>query len=279
MVIGHSFGLTPMSILTHLKTKRIRQFLPALLLGLTTFSCATSEVILPPSGDEPDVYLYNLGLKALDEKKWPIAREYFRQITDGYPQSIHRADAKLGLGDCNIGEGTDHSFTMAISEFREFLAFYPTHRKADYAQYQIAFTHFIQMRSAERDQAQTRLAIEEFNIFVERYPDSELLPEARNKLREALDRLSESEFLVGLFYYRARWYPGAIQRLRTVLRDDPDFTNRDSVYFYLAESLAMSNEETEALLFYERLLKEFKQSEYLEDAESRITELRNKTSP
>ena len=267
MVIGHSFGLTPMSILTHLKTKLIRRFLPALLLGFTVFSCATSEVILPPSGDEPDVYLYNLGLKALNEEKWPIAREYFRQITDGYPQSIHRADAKLGLGDCNIGEGTDHSFTMAISEFREFLSFYPTHRKADYAQYRIAFAHFTQMRSAERDQAQTRSAIQELNIFVENYPNSELLPEARSKLREALDRLSESEFLVGLFYYRARWYPGAIHRLRSVLRYDPDFTNGDSVYFYLAESLAKSDEETEALLYYERLLKEFKQIEHLEDAE------------
>jgi len=269
-----------MSILTHLKTKRIRQFLSALLLGFITFSCATtSEVIRPPSGDEPDVYLYNLGLKALSEEKWSIAREYFRQITDGYPQSIHRADAKLGLGDSNFGEGSDHSFTMAISEFREFLAFYPTHRKADYAQYRIAFTHFVQMRSADRDQAPTRLAIQELNIFVERYPNSELLPEARSKLREARDRLSDSELRVGLFYYRARWYPGAIQRLRTILRDDPDFTNRDSVYFYLAESLVKTEEETEALLHYERLVKDFKQSEYLEDAESRVTELRNKNSP
>lgn len=279
MVIGHSFGLTPMPILTHLKTKRTRQFLSVLLLGLITFNCATSEVLLPPSGDEPDVYLYNLGLKALSEEKWSIARAYFRQITDGYPQSIHRADAKLGLGDSNIGEGSEHSRTMAISEFREFLAFYPTHRKADYAQYRIAFTHFVQMRIAERDQTPTRLAIRELNIFVERYPDSALLPEVRSKLREARDRLSESEFRVGLFYYRARWYPGAIQRLRTVLRDDPDFTNRDSIYFYLAESLVKTEEEKEALLYYERLIKEFKQSEYLEDAESRVTELRNKNSP
>ena len=54
---------------------------------------------------------------------------------------------------------------------------------------------------------------------------------------EARDRLSDSEYRVGLFYHRVRWYPGSIERLRGVIDSDPEFTNRDAVYFYLGENL------------------------------------------
>jgi hypothetical protein len=59
-----------------------------------------------------------------------------------------------------------------------------------------------------------------------------------------------------------------------VLKQDPEFTNRDAVYFYLAEALLKANQKTEALPYYERLIEEFQQSEYLADATRRIAELK-----
>ena len=74
----------------------------------------------------------------------------------------------------------------------------------------------------ERDQTNTREAIRELNVFLERYGrNSELAQEARDKLRQARDRLSESEYRVGFFYYRNRWYPGAIERFVAVLKNEP----------------------------------------------------------
>ena len=55
--------------------------------------------------------------------------------------------------------------------------------------------------------------------------------------RIARDRLSESSYRVGLTYYRLRWDPGAVDRFREVLKEDPGYGGRDAVYFYLAESL------------------------------------------
>ncbi len=268
-----------MPALTHGRSAWPSLVLVTLVWAVVAGGCASDDSVLPPNTTEPDSYLYNLGTEALAEQKWLVAREYFRQIVDGYPQSIHRADAKLGLGDSYLGEGTDQARVMSVSEFREFLAFYPTHPRADYAQHRIAVTHFTQMRGAERDQAPTRSAIQEFNLFIERYQNSDLMPEVLAQLREARDRLSESELRVGLFYYRVRWYPGAIERLRSVLRDDPDFTNRDSVYFYLAEALVKTEKKDEALAYYERLIEEFEQSEHLEDAWARVAEIQAASSP
>jgi TolA-binding protein len=83
-----------------------------------------------------------------------------------------------------------------------------------------------------------------------------------------------SEYQVGYFYYRQRWYPGAVDRFRAIMKSDPGFTFRDAVYYYLAESLLKMKLDAEALPLYERLLTEFQQSEYLEESQQRVSELR-----
>ena len=88
-------------------------------------------------------------------------------------------------------------------------------------------------------------------------------------MRESRDRLSESDYLVGYFYYRQRWYPGAVDRFKDLLKQDPGFTNRDAVYFYLGEALFKANRKAEALPYYEMLVQEFQESEYLPDATKR----------
>ena len=48
--------------------------------------------------------------------------------------------------------------------------------------------------------------------------------------------MSEADYLVGYFYYKQqKWYPGAADRFKAVLKDDPAYTGRDAVYFYLGE--------------------------------------------
>lgn len=237
-------------------------------------ACAGTSTRIPVGTLEPDKFLWERGTASLNERKWFTARLFFQQLVDTYPQSVHRADAKLGIGDTYIGEGTAEGFVLAQNEFREFLSFYPTHRRADYAQYKLAMTYFYQMHGPERDQTETREAIRELTAFIERHPNSELLPEARTRLREARDRLSQSEYRVGFFYYRSKWYPGALERFAAVLKNDPEFTNRDAVYFHLAESLLKIERPAEALVYYERLAAEFEQSEYLEDAQKRAAELK-----
>jgi outer membrane protein assembly factor BamD len=229
---------------------------------------------VPTGTAEPDVFLFNRGNEEMKEESWLRAREYYQRIVDNYPQSPLRADAKLGMGDTYLGEGSTESLVLAANEFREFLQFYPTNPRADYAQYKLAMSHFRQMRAAERDQTETREALKAFAVFFERYPNSALTAEVKMQWRQARDRLSEASYRVGLFYYRSRWYSGAIDRFREVLKEDPGYTSRDAVYYYLAESLARTDKRAEALPYFERLVSEFNQSDYLEDARKRLQELK-----
>jgi outer membrane protein assembly factor BamD len=256
----------------------------AVAAAVALSACASQGRGAVPAGTtEPDKFLFDKGTAELAKKKWLTAREYFKQVTETYTASPYRPDAKLGIGDTYMGEGTAEALVLAVNEFREFLSFYPTNRRADYAQYKIALAHFRQMRHPQRDQTETREAVKEFDLFVARYPNSSLISEGKAKLREAKDRLSDANYLVGYFYYRQRWYPGAIDRFKAVLHDDPDFTGRDALYFYYAESLVKMKREAEALPLLEKLVQEFEKSEYLAEAQKRITELKalaanNKTS-
>ena len=244
----------------------------------TAAACASAGRGVPAGTSQPDKFLFDKGTEALNARKWLTAREFFREIVDSYTQSPYRPDAKLGIGDTYLGEGTSEGLERALNEYREFLGFFPTNPRADYAQYKLGMTHFKQMRAPQRDQSQTRDAISEFERFVERYPASMLMPEVQARLREARDRLSESDYLVGYFYYRQRWYPGAVDRFKDLLKQDPGFTNRDAVYFYLGEALFKANRKAEALPYYEMLVQEFQESEYLPDATKRVAELKSQSS-
>ena len=251
------------------------RLLPVLVALALASGCGARQETLPANTAQPDRFLFERGNAALKEEEWANARTYFQQIVDGYPQSPVRPDAKLGLGDAYLGENTPESQVSAANEFREFLSFYPTSQRADYAQYKLAMTHFVQMKAADRDQTETKAALAEFEVFFQKFPNSALMPEVKQNWRIARDRLSESSYRVGLTYYRLRWDTGAIDRFREVLKEDPGYTGRDAVYFYLAESLARTDKAAEAIPYFQRLLDEFDQSEHLEDARKRLQQLKN----
>jgi outer membrane protein assembly factor BamD len=254
----------------------VKKLLALAAIALTVgCSVTTSRQTVPAGTQEPDKFLFDKGEAALNARKWITAREYFKQVVETYTQSPFRPDAKLAVGDTYLEEGGADNLVLAMNEYREFLAYYPTNKRADYAQYKLGMTHFKQMRAAERDQTETRDAIREFQTFIARYPNSELMPDVQARLREAKDRLGRADFQVGLFYFRQKWYPGSIDRLSALLKNDPEYSSRGEVYFFLAESyMKLKGREAQALPYYEKLVNEFPKNEHLQDAQKRIAELK-----
>lgn len=248
----------------------------ACVLVLSAACGANRRNALPANTANPDRFLYERGQASLKDEKWLDAREYFRQVVDNYPQSPLRPDAKLGVGDAYIGEKGAENYVLAANEFSEFLTYYPQNPRADYAQFRLAMSHYMQMRAPDRDQTETREALQEFDAFFKRFPQSPLMPEVRQKWRETRDRLSEASYRVGFHYYRINWFVGAIDRFREVLRDDPEFSGRDKLYFHLADSIVKSDNRraAEAVPYFQKVLDEFKTSEYAEKTQARLKELK-----
>ena len=266
----------------------IRRFLAAgaalYLVAAAAAGCASAPALPAAGSAEADKFLFDRGTKSLQEKKWLNAREYFRRLVDTYPGSPYRADAKLGIGDAYLGEGRADSIVLAANEFREFLNFFPLSPRADYAQYKLAVAQMRQMLGPARDQTATRAALAELDRFLQNYPTSSLRGEVEKLRREVRDRLSESEFRVGVFSYRTRNYGGALARFQGILKDDPEYTYRDGVYYYLGETYLKAYQSAlgpvkdqlkqDAIAHFEKLIAEFTKSEYLERAKKRLAELK-----
>ena len=240
------------------------------IISLSVAACASGPKRPPVGTLEPDKFLWERGTEELNKRHWLTSREYFRQLIDSYPQSTYRADAKLGLGDTFLGEGTPESNVLALNEYREFLSFYPTHGRAYYAQYKMGMAHFYQMHGPDRDQTETLEAIAELTTLLERYPNpnaNPLLEEGRARLREARDRLSDADYRVAYFYLKTQKFPpAAIDRFNAILKNDPEYGRRDAVYFHLAQALLKIDRPAEALPYLDRLVTEFEASEYLLEA-------------
>ena len=256
---------------------RVRSLVWIVLVSLAA-ACGSGPKKPPVGTLEPDKFLWERGTEELNKKHWLTSREYFRQLMDSYPQSQYRADAKLGLADSFLGEHSAESTVLAINEFREFLSYYPTHRRAYYAQYKLGMCHFYQMHGPDRDQSETLEAIAELTTFVTRYgvvnpndPDAEtraqVVADGKAKLREARDRLSDADYRVAYFYLRTQKFPpAAIDRFKSILKNDPEYSRRDAVYFYLAQAYLRMQQTKEALPLLDRLIEEFETSEFLEEA-------------
>lgn len=251
--------------------------LEILSLLLISGACGGDLPPVTPATTAADNVLFERGTEALAEEDWERAREYFVQIRDNYPQSDLRAGSRLRVVETFEGEGGEISAAAALAELREFQRLYPpTHELGAEAQYKLARIYFGQMKPPERDQSQTRFAITELELFVTRYVETaqaEMLNDVRALLREARDRLSESSFLVGRFYYRNKFYNGAIDRFQSILSDDPGYTNKDVIYYHLADSFFETDRADEALPLYQQLISEFPETEYLVEASERINEL------
>jgi outer membrane protein assembly factor BamD len=258
------------------RSLQIWMCLCAAALAMGFAGCAGKGPIGPPGTAAADQYLFARANEEMKEESWLDARTYFQQIVDNYPNSAVRPDAKLGIGDAHLGEHTPESLVMAANEYKEFLQFYPTHARADYAQFKLAMTHYEKMRAPERDQTDTVEALKEFDVFFEKYPNSALMPEVRARWRETRDRLTEASYRIGIFYFKQGWFPGAIPRFRQILADDPGFSRMDGVYYHLAESIlrADKTKKAEALPYFDRVLADYPMSEFVELARVRVEELK-----
>jgi outer membrane protein assembly factor BamD len=257
--------------LSFLMTRRLM----IVMLALTTIvACGKSKANLPAAGSvDADKYLFDHGTDALERKHWIEGREYFRKLVDTYPQSPFRQEAKLGIGDSYLGENSIESNILAVNEFKEFLSFFPGNARTDYAQYKVALAYAQQMLGSDRDPTPAQDALAATDLFARNFPTSQYADEVQKVRRQALDNISGHDYKVGLFYYRRRWYPGAIERFKALLEKDPEFPQRDAIFFYLGEMYHLSKQDAQALPYFDRVVKEFAKSDFLERAQKGIDEI------
>lgn len=246
----------------------VRRALPCAVALLLLSGCGGNrQADIATLASNSDQLIWQEGQKALDKKLWDNARQHFKRIIEGFPQSEFGPAARLALGDTYSREGGTANYILAVSAYRDFLTLYPSHPRADYAQFQVAEGFLKQSNPPDRDQTPTHTALAEYQRLLEFYPQSSYVETTRQRVADCRQRLARHEFLVGSFYQRTRRAcKAAIARFELVLAEYPDYTGTDEVLLRLGACLAQSGRGAEAQPQLARLLQDYPQSAFADDA-------------
>lgn len=219
----------------------MRRFLFLFVLALTIAGlagCGHKKVKNPLAdlgSKQPDKVLFDRAMDFMKKGRWDQSRLLLQTLINTYPDSEYIARAKLGVADSWYHEGGSAAMTQAENEYRDFITFFPNMTEASEAQMKIANIHFREMEKADRDFTHAKRAEEEYRTMLTQYPDSPLVPQAKERLRQVQEVLAEREFEIGRFYYMRQSYPAAEARLETLAKTYPLYSGSDEALMMLAD--------------------------------------------
>ncbi|MGB3389678.1 MAG: outer membrane protein assembly factor BamD [Pseudaminobacter sp.] len=182
---------------------------------------------------EPADMLYNQGLANLSAGRLKEASRKFDAIDRQHPYSEYARKSMVMGAFANYRQG---NYDDAVNSAKRYLALYPSTEDAAYAQYIIGLCYFRQIRDVTQDQKESRRAIEAMQEVVDRWPESEYVEDAKEKIRFARDQLAGKEMQIGRYYLERREYIAAIKRFRGVVEGYSNTRHVEEALARLTES-------------------------------------------
>jgi outer membrane protein assembly factor BamD len=241
---------------------------------------------------QPDKGLFDRAMDSLKKGRYQEARTLLETLINTYPDSEYIARAKLSLGDAWYAEGGKAAWEQAEVEYKDFQTFFPNLPEASEAQLKIASMHYRQMEKPDRDFAQAQRASDEYKTLIQQYPDSPLVPQAKQKLREVQEVLAERQFRIAHFYYLRDNLAASQARLESLAESYPLYSGVDEALFELGtlyekevtgikkqkipdaqKEKMVAQFEKRAIEAYSKIIKRYPATDRVPDAKRRLTAL------
>jgi outer membrane protein assembly factor BamD len=187
---------------------------------------------------QPDKELFDKAMIALKKGRFDVARLDLQTMLNTYPESEYRMRAKLAVGDSWFKEGGTAALTQAEAEYKDFITFFPQAPEAAEAQMKVADIFYQQMEKPDRDYNNAQRAEQEYRAMINQFPDSTLVPRAKQKLREVQEVLAERETQIGLYYGSRENFAASIARLQTVVDTYPLYSKSDQALLGIGDAYA-----------------------------------------
>ena len=242
-------------------------FFTLVLVLALLFACTTTKKERTYSANE----LLQQGKRLAKEKETEEAKAKIQLLLEDYPDSKERTAAAMLLADLHYS-GEDYE--EAKFHYQEFIELYPAHQFVDRAHFYKAKSSFKLTDLASRDLTPVHSALEGFERFVQDFPQSSYLKQAKAKITQCLDILAQNMFEIGKFYYRTGAYQAAILRLKRLKVEYPKHSYILEAEFLLGESYYHEQNFSEATAYYKTVIKNSPRSEFAKEARLRLKAMR-----
>ena len=219
---------------------------------------------------EPDKQLYDKAMDDIKRGKQEVGRLSLQTLINTYPDSEYLAKAKLAIADSYFKEGGSSNVTQAVAGYKDFIVFFPFMPEAAYAQMQVAMAHYNEMPKADRDNDHARMAEEEFQTFLQKYPKDPLAPQAQQRLREVQEVLAEGQFRIAYYYYVKGDRRAAAGRLGPLTQRYPLYSKSDTALWMMADLFEKSERKDIAGIYYAQIVRNYPLSKHAADAKGKL---------
>jgi outer membrane protein assembly factor BamD len=184
----------------------------------------------------PDKQLFDKAQVAIKKGHFDVGRLDLQTMLNTYPDSQYQMRAKLAIADSWYKEGGTAALTQAEQEYRDFCVFFPNAPEAAEAQMRIGDIYFKQMDKPDRDYAKALHAEEEYRRMITDYPDSKLVPDAKQRLREVQEVLATRESGIAAYYATRENWAAVIARYQTVVDTYPLYSHMDDTLIGIGDA-------------------------------------------
>jgi len=171
------------------------------------------------------------------DEHYKKAIKVLEQLDSRYPFGVHSAQTQLDLAYAYYKNGDSET---ALAAADRFIKTHPRHPKVDYAYYLKALVNFnrdlgfldryIPSDSTQRDSVFTQNAYLSFEALIRRFPNSEYVADAKQRMVSLKNALARHELHIARFYMDREAYLAAANRANYILLN---YQNTPSVPYAL----------------------------------------------
>lgn len=178
------------------------RILCALLFAVLLASCGEYNKVLKSRDAE---LKYTYAKKYFDEKKYGRTATLLDEIQTVYVGSPKEQEILFLLAQAYF---YDKDYVTATTYYTRYYNKFPKGDYTELARFNSAYGLYLDSPDARLDQTSTMRSLNEFNNFLEYFPQSEKAPEAMNFVTKLQDKLAYKEFLAARLYYNLGLYMG-----------------------------------------------------------------------
>ena len=174
-------------------------------------------------------------------------------------------------------------YELASGLFKQFIQTYPESSFAEECLFMMGFCDYMASPKPRLDQSLTDRALSEFQLYLNRYPNSMRKERINEYMDELRDKLSYKAYLSARNYYQREYYKAATVSLQNCLKDYPNSKYREEIMYMLFMSkyeMAVNSVEDKKLERYNNaeeeyyyFAEEYPNSKYAPELEKRYAEI------
>ncbi len=127
-------------------------------------------------------------------------------------------------------------FILAAHYFKNYANSFINSPDREEALYMAAYSEYLMSPRIELEQSQTSKAIDDFQIFVNTFPQSDRVSKCNKLMDELRKKLEDKEFQQGKLYYKLGKYVSSVVTLENMLRNFPETQKEEDIRFLILKS-------------------------------------------